>query len=324
VDSSVRTTRLRAGQLSLGLGVLIFLGKLAVWRMTLSTAVMSDAIESSINILAAGLLLFALAVSARPADRDHPYGHGKVEFFSAGIEGTFVLVAGLLVMIQAARDLMLGTAPQNLDIGLVLLSLLSGANGALGVHLVRTGRETQSLALEADGRHILADVWTSGAILLGLLGIWLTGWTRLDPLMAFGAGANILREGWGVARRAVSGLMDEADPALLARIVENLAGAREDSWIDLHALRTWRSGAELHVDGHLTVPRYLDVERLHHIHDQIQDLLTRTEGRSDVVVHFDPCTPRHCSRCRVDACPVREAEFVSRAELDLERATRPV
>lgn len=323
MDPTLRRTRLRAGQLSLAVGVVVFAGKLLAWRLTLSTAVLSDAIESTINIVAACVLLFSLAVAARPADRDHPYGHGKVEFFSAGIEGTFVLVAGLLVMVRAAWDLWAGSAPENLDVGMLLLIVLSAMNGALGFYLVRTGRETESLALEADGKHVLADVWTSAAVVGGLLGVWLTGWTPLDPLVALGAGANILREGWGVARRAVSGLMDEADPALLQRIVRNLEGAREDPWIDLHALRAWRSGAELHVDGHLTVPRYLDVERLHEIHDVIEELLARTEGRSDVVVHFDPCTSRQCSGCAVAPCPVREAAFVSREEFELERVTRP-
>jgi cation diffusion facilitator family transporter len=318
-----RSDRVRAGWVSLGAGILIFAGKLSAWQLTRSTAVFSDAMESTINIVAAGLLLFALVVAARPADRDHPYGHGKVEFFSAGIEGTFIVVAALLILFQAARALLAGPELRNLDLGLWLLAGFSALNLLLGNYLVRVGRRTHSVALVADGKHVLADVWTSAAIIAGLLAVWGTGWVLLDPLVAIAAALNILREGAKVTREAARGLMDHADPETLTRIVEALEGKRDDEWIDVHSLRARQYGAFFHVDLHLVVPRYLDVESLHDIHDEIEVILRgASEVPGDAVVHFDPCQPHECSSCSMPACPVRADRFGGRDPLSVEHATR--
>jgi len=315
--------RLRAGVVSLVIGTLVFLGKLAAWFYTGSTAVLSDALESVVNVVAAALLLYSMAVSIRPADRDHPYGHGKVEFFSAGVEGTLIAVAALLILIQSTRAILQGPEVRNLEAGLVVILLLSGVNALLGVYLVRVGRSARSLALEADGRHVLTDVWTSLGVLAGLLGVWLTGWSILDPLVAMAVAVNILLTGWKLLRRAVGGLMDEADDALLAQVAHALEQAREPSWIDVHGLRTFGSGVLRHSDLHMAVPRYFDAEQLHGIHDEVRSvILGATDMPGDVIVHFDPCRPRQCQRCSVPDCRVRSAAFVSRPTITARQAAR--
>lgn len=321
--SDSNQVRLRAGFTSGVVAVLVFAGKLTAWRITGSTAVLSDALESIVNIAAAGVLLLSLWIAARPADRDHPYGHGKVEFFSAGIEGTFVLCAALLILVEAARALAAGPSVRSLDTGLLLLAALAAANAFLGVHLVRTGEKTRSLALVADGRHVLADVWTSVGVIGGLAAVWATGWVWLDPLIAVGVAIHILREGWSLTRAAVRGLMDASDEEVLGQITGALETDRPQEWIDVHGLRSWSAGALLHADLHLLVPRFLNAEQLHAIHDTIASRIREATGsEGDIVVHFDPCRPRECSSCEMSLCPVREAPSTGRRPIDIARATR--
>ena len=322
-DRLEHKTRLRAGWLALATGIAVFAVKLAAWRLTGSAAVLSDALESIVNVVAGALLLYSLHVSRRPADRDHPYGHGKVEFFSAGVEGTLIGVAALLIGAEAIRQLVRGPELRQLDVGLVLVTAATAANAALGWHLVRVGRRARSLALVADGKHLLTDVVTSVGVIFGLAAVWLTGWDVLDPLVAFAVALHILRTGWELLRQAIGGLMDEAEPAILRRMVDSLEGARQPWCIDAHSLRGWRSGATLHVDVHLVVPRYFDADRLHGIGESVEDvLLEAADLPGEAIVHFDPCRPRHCAGCKVEPCPVRSAPFEARRTLDVERATR--
>ncbi len=315
--------RRRAAWVSLVVGALIFLGKIATWQLTGSVAVLSDALESTVNVAAATLLVFSMLVAARPADRDHPYGHGKVEFLSAGIEGALIVVAAVLIAVEAIGQLVAGGVPRRIDLGLGLLAALSAGNAALGLYLIRTGRAAHSLALVADGKHVLADVWTSVGVLGGLGLVRITGIAWLDPVVALLVAANIVREGFHLARGAVSGLMDEADPALLDALVASFGPERPAEWIDVHGLRAWRSGASLHADLHLVVPRYYDAERLHGIGERVEArLIAGVAEPGEVVVHFDPCGPVHCPGCDVSACPVRAAAFKERLAITRARATR--
>jgi cation diffusion facilitator family transporter len=315
--------RLRAGQISLAAGVVIFAGKLVAYGLTGSAAVLSDALESIVNVVAAALLLYSLAVAARPADRAPPDGHGKVEFFSAGVEGTLIAVAAALILFEAGKDLWYGPHVERIDLGLLLVTLLTALNAGLGLYLVRVGRSTHSLALQADGRHVLTDVVTSVGVMAGLAGVWITGRAWIDPLVAIAVALNILRTGWTLLRSAIAGLMDEADERLLAEMSESIEKSRAPWCIDVHGLRAWRSGGFHHADLHLCVPRYFEADRLHEIDAELTRRLLAATGRpGDVIVHFDPCRPRHCPECTMAECAVRAAPFVSQAPIDFERATR--
>ncbi len=315
--------RRRAARWSLCIALLVFGGKLWAYALTDSTAVLSDALESVVNVVAAVILVGSLRLAAMPADDDHPYGHGKIEFFSAGIEGGFLFGAGALILFEAGRALWLGAQPGRFDLGLLVLAIFGAINAALGSYLVRAGKRTHSVALEADGRHVLADVWTTVGVLVGLALVWATGWSWLDPLVAAAVGVHVVREGFTLSRRAVRGLMDQADPATLARLVEALDGARKAPWVDLHGLRSRRSGSLLHVDLRLVVPRYFDVRDLHGIHDHVERTIAAVaEASSETVVHFDPCRPDDCSGCAMDTCPERTAPQTHRHPLTLDRATR--
>jgi cation diffusion facilitator family transporter len=317
--------RLRAGWLSLAVAVFVLGGKLLAWRITDSTAVLSDALESLVNVLAAVLLILSLRIAARPHDRDHPYGHGKIEFFSAGAEGTLIGVAALAIMVTSVIELLRGPSVQRLDLGLLLVSAASAANLLLGLYLLRLGRRTRSLALEADGAHLLTDVWTSAGVLVGLAVVWVTDYVRLDPLIAIAVALQILYTGYRLVRRSVAGLMDEADEKLLWALVSGLEDARRPEWIDVHSLRSFRSGPVVHVDFHMVVPRFFDVEKLHAIDDELHDTVrssSESAAGDGLLVHFDPCRPRHCPGCRYEPCPVRSAPCAARKPFVLERAIR--
>lgn len=315
--------RLRAGRVAFAGSIVVLAAKLTAFAVTGSTAVLSDALESFVNVAAGAILLGSLYLSSLPADRNHPYGHGKVEFFSAGVEGTLIAVAALLIGWEAVRALIEGPELRQLDLGLALVSAATAGNAAIGVYLIRVGRRSHSLALVADGRHLLTDVVTSVGVVIGLVAVRITGIVALDPLIALVVAAQILVTAFRLGREAVRGLMDEADPAVLREMVAALERERAPWWIDAHSLRAWRSGAIEHVDLHLVVPRYFDADRLHEVDRAVEDVLLGASGRpGEAIVHFDPCRPRHCGGCAMQACAVREAPFVARRPLTLERATR--
>lgn len=321
--SQRRAERATAGRLALGVGLAVFATKLAAYLLTDSSAIFSDAMESVVNVVAAGLLLYSLTVAARPPDPDHPYGHGKVEFFSAGVEGTLIAIAAGLILVEAVGELLRGPELRRLDSGLALLVAAGAVNAGLGVYLLRAGRRTGSLALTADGRHVLADVWTSAGVIVGLVAVRMTGWSWLDPLVAIAVALHVLRTGYSLVREAVGGLMDEAPEPLLEAVVAGLAAGRESAWIDAHGLRAWRSGDFIHVDLHLGVPRYFDADALHEIDERVGAIVARAVASpNETIVHFDPCRPRQCPSCRVPGCSIRKAPFARATPFTLASVTR--
>ncbi|MCP3986416.1 MAG: cation transporter [bacterium] len=317
-----RRERLRAGWAAAAVGAAVFATKLSAWVVTGSTAVFADAMESVVNVVAAALLLVSLYVAARPADEGHPYGHGKIEYFSAGIEGALIAVAAVLIGVESGRALISGAPLQRLGLGLELVIAASVANALLAFYLLRTGKRTRSAALVADGKHVLADVWTSAGVIIGMAAVWATGWARLDPLVALAVAAHVLREGWLLVKDAAEGLMDAADNDLLDRLAGALLEEREPGWIDVHGLRAWRSGADVHADLHLVVPRFYDADRLHGIHDAVELALENDVRAGEVVVHFDPCRPLYCEGCVMEDCPMRSSPLGSRLPLDRQQAVR--
>ena len=301
-----RRGAVRAGIVSLVAGTAILSAKFAAWAVTGSTAILADAAESVVNVVAAVLVTAGVVVAARPADADHPYGHGKVEFLSAAAEGGMILVAAILIVVQALRDLVSDPEVHRISAGILIAGGAGLGNLVLGLYLLRVGRRERSAALTADGVHVLTDVATTVGAIVALFAVQATGFAILDPLAALAIGAHILWAGWKVVRRAVGGLLDEADFDLLQSIASRLELARRSDWVEVHQLRAWSSGATTHLDLHLVVPRYLSVEDAHLLADDFEaKLLEEVPGPADAIVHIDPCTPRQCIACSVERCPVR-------------------
>jgi cation diffusion facilitator family transporter len=309
-SAETRLQRLRVGAAlaSLLVGALLLATKFYAWRLTGSASILSDALESIINVVASGFAIYSVIMAGKPPDEDHPYGHGKIEFFSAGFEGSLIMVAALGIVWAALPKILSPTEIPALDLGLALMAGTSAVNLGLGLFLIRLGKKTKSLTLVADGKHVLTDVYTSLGVILGLLVVRMTGQLWLDGLTALLVAANILFTGWRLMRHAFAGLMDESDPELLDEICELLEKNRPPQWIDVHRLRAWRSGAYVHTDFHLILPHDITLVEAHDQVKHIEALLEeRFDNLIDVLIHVDPCREDECCGCEKDPCQNRGA-----------------
>jgi cation diffusion facilitator family transporter len=314
----------RAGFISLVASVVILLVKLTAYLYTGSMALLADAAESSVNVIAAAVMTFSVAVSRRPPDSDHPYGHGKAEPLSAAVEGALIAGAATFIAVEAVRRLVVGSVLGHLGTGMAISAVAALANLLLGVYLLRVGRRESSEALRADGIHVLSDTLTTAASIAALVAVQVTGFVVVDPIVALIVAANLAWAGARVVRRSLTGLLDEADFGLLVRLANALQKARKPEWCDIHQLRSRIAGRRRHVDLHLVVPRYFSMDDAHRVEDGLEAALKdAVEGDEDFVVHIDPCRPVHCAGCEMPACPVRSAALEKRAEFDVEHLTRP-
>jgi cation diffusion facilitator family transporter len=295
--------------LSLVVGVLLMAVKFYTYRLTHSSSVLSDALESIINVVASAFAMGSIIVAAKPADRSHPYGHGKIEYFSAGFEGALIIVAAIGIFKTGLNRIVTPQVLPNLQQGMIILFLASLVNLAVGSLLIRMGNRTQSLTLIADGKHLLTDVYTTFGVLLGLLLVKSGGWLWLDGAVACMVGLNILYTGAKLVRQSFSGLMDTTDPGIIDEISALLLRHRKPYWIDIHKLRTKRSGAFLHIDFHLVLPRDfslaradIEVRELEHI------ISTHFKGNAGALIHTDPCNDPDCAICSEYACENRTSE----------------
>lgn len=316
--------RLRAVVISLAVSVVLLAAKYQAYRLTGSTAILSDALESIVNVVAAVFAIGALIFAGRPADRNHPYGHGKMEFMSAAFEGGLIAFAALVIVYEVVVSLTHGVELRALDVGLAIVLGAGLVNLALGYYLVRAGRRYDSLTLLADGRHVLADFYTSAGVVVGLLLVRITGLTWLDPLVAAVVALNLMWTGVRLIRQASAGLLDEEDPALLDRLLEVLQPHLGQGVIRIHHLRAIRSGRFHHVDAHLVVPEFWSVERSHELAEDVGERVMKELGvEGEMTLHTDPCHRIYCRMCDLDDCPVRREPFTGRPRLTLDEAVQP-
>ena len=257
--------------------------------LTGSVGLLSDAAESLVNLVAAVVALIALKVSIRPPDERHPYGHSKAEYFSAAVEGVMVFLAAALIIVTAVERLIRPRLPEQLGTGLVISVIASLINGGVGALLIRKGRQYDSATLAADGKHLMTDVVTSAAVLVGVGLVAITRQPLLDPIVALLAGLNILWTGFILIRDSVSGLMDTAlDSAVSERLNRVLAARRQPGRIDFHAGRTRQAGNRKFMDLHVLVPGHWDVQRGHDLTEQIIDDLVAAVPGLRVSAHIEP------------------------------------
>ncbi|BCM85942.1 cadmium transporter [Methylobacterium indicum] len=273
---------------SAGVGLLVLGLKFFAWWITGSLALYSDALESIINVVAAMTAFVALRVAAQPADQNHPYGHHKAEYFSAVIEGALIIVAAIVILRDAYDALQ---APKTLDaplIGVAVNGVATAINLVWGVMLVRRGRAWRSPALVADGKHVLADVFTSGGVLIGLGLATATGWAILDPVIAVVVALNILWSGGAMVRDSVSGLMDQAAPAEMVTQIRRLISEHGEGALEAHDVRTRHAGQVTFIDFHLVVPGEMTVAESHAICDRLEAAIEGAVEGAVVTIHVEP------------------------------------
>lgn len=321
-----RKARLGVAWLSIGVGVLVLGFKFLAYTRSGSAALLSDAIESVVNVLGASFALGAVIYAEKPADTDHPYGHGKIEHFSAAFEGCLIALAAIFILWEALSSLHLQFEGQykihNLGQGL-LINLGAGAlNGVLGVVLLKMGRRYRSRAIEADGHHVLSDFYTTLALGSGLLLVYLTDLKWLDPLLALGVGVHLAMTGFKLITHSGQALLDAEDPQLVRHLVASLNQIRPPELVTVHELKTLRSGRFTHVDIHLVLPEFMSIQQGHTLADQIAEKLLEKMGQEgEVHTHIDPCQRRWCRLCAMEACPIRKEGQEKHPAISTESAT---
>ncbi len=311
----------RAAYLSLLVGIIMFFSKMGAFLITGSAAIFSDAAESVVHILATSMALYSIILSSKPADESHLYGHGNVEYFSAGIEGFLILTAAIFIIYTSILDIINGSNLRQLNVGVFVISAAGGINLLLGTYLIRMGKKTNSLTLVADGKHVLTDSYTSIGVIVGIVLVIFTDFQLLDPLFAIAVALNILFTGYKLIRESIGGLMNETDPELLKKIVSEISKIKQPYWIDLHELRFWRSGDTVYLDFHLILPYYFTIQKSHNEEKDIEEKLMKVLQNTQIKIHFDYCIPELCRYCGYSECNVRQEEKDILFDLNEEKMT---
>jgi cation diffusion facilitator family transporter len=281
------------------------LAKFGAYFLTASNFVLTDAAESIVNVLASAFAFFSIYLASQPRDENHPYGHGKVEYFSVFIEGSLIGIAAITIIIKSIYSMIYPHAIHELITGAIIIGATGIINGLLGYYMIGKGKSLPSITIEADGRHLLTDMVTSIGLVVGLLLIHFTKILWLDSALSILVGLYILYSAYTLVRRAVSGLMDEADFGVVNEVIEVLNEKRKDAWIDIHNFRAQKYGNELHIDCHLTLPNYFDLNRVHLEVKLVDELINKEVTKTELFIHTDPCIPECCHYCSMPNCPIR-------------------
>ena len=301
------------------ISVLLLAVKFLAYFLTHSVAILTDALESIVNVAAGFIGLYSLYISAKPRDINHPYGHGKAEFLSAAVEGTLILSAGAIIIYKAIQHFIYPVPIHSIDKGMILVGITGLVNLCVGFLGFRYGKRNQSLALVASGRHLISDSYSTFGIVAGLLLISFTKLVWIDGVIAVFFGGIIIYTGYRIVRRSIAGIMDEADEELLEKMVKAFNANRKQNWVDVHNLRVIKYGSILHVDCHLTVPWYLNVNEAHAEIEALGSIIKKEFGESiELFVHSDGCLYVQCPICLKSDCPVRHHPFEKKIEWSLE------
>ncbi len=290
--------------------VVLFIIKIIAWSLTGSVAILTDALESTVNVVAGIIGLYSIILSAKPKDQEHPYGHGKVEFLSSALEGLLISIAGLVIVYESLNNLIHPHALQKLDSGMILIAITAVVNFIMGHLCIQKGKKEGSPILVASGQHLKSDTYSTLGILLGVFLIYMTDYLWLDSVAALIMALVIIYTGYKIIRRSISGIMDESDTAIINEIVVVLNEHRRSEWIDVHNMRVINYAGFYHIDCHLTVPYYINVNEAHALLDALTDMLRlHFKDRVEFFIHIDGCVSKQCTLCSVQNCSVRKQPF---------------
>lgn len=282
------------------------IAKFAAYFITQSNFILTDAAESIVNVLASSFAFYSIYLSAQPRDENHPYGHGKVEFFSVFVEGALIVIAGIIITIKSSYNIFYPQKVHQILTGTLIIGVSGLINGLIGYYIINKGKALRSVTLEADGKHLITDAITSIGLVVGLLLIYFTDFVLLDSVLSILMGMYIVYIGYKLARKSVAGLMDEADFKLVDEIISILDKYRKEEWIDIHNLRAQKYGNELHIDCHMTLPNYFELSRVHQEISLLDQIVNeKASVNTEFFIHTDPCLPQCCHYCSMQDCPIR-------------------
>ncbi|MGI9652384.1 cation diffusion facilitator family transporter [Chryseobacterium sp. RLHN22] len=303
-------------------GIILFVGKIIAWKLTDSDAVFSDAMESIVNVISAFMGLYSLYLASKPKDEDHPYGHGKVEFVTSGIEGALIAIAGIMIIYEGINSLITGKVLNELDWGIAIIAATAIINYILGYISVKKGEKENSLVLVSSGKHLQSDTITTLGVVVSLIIVYFTKIFWIDSVVALIFGFYIIFVGYKIVRKSLRGIMDEQDPELLNNIIQLLEQNRKTEWIDIHNMKIQQFGSSLHIDAHITLPYYYSLREAHQEMENVIILLAKNTKRTvEFNFHMDDCKTISCPVCQIMNCPVRELPFEKRIKWTPENVT---
>jgi cation diffusion facilitator family transporter len=309
--------------ISLITGAVLMVAKFVAYFLTHSNFILTDAAESIVNVIASAFAFFSIYLAQQPKDINHPYGHGKVEFFSVFVEGILILIAGVVIVIKAVYGFFEVNEIHDILVGAAIIGITGVINGALGWYLINKGKALRSMTLEADGHHLLTDMVTSGGLVIGLVLIHFTKIVLLDNILSIAVAIYIIYMGYKLTRKAIGGLMDEADFKIVEHVISVLNAKRKEDWIDVHNLRAQKYGNELHIDCHMTLPNYFDLNKVHTEISLVDKLINQEVSiKTELFIHTDPCLPECCHYCSMPACPIRSEPKSKEIEWTMDNVTR--
>lgn len=290
--------------------IFLFILKVIAWWLTASVAILTDALESTVNVIAGFISLFSLYIASKPRDKEHPYGHGKAEFVSAAVEGSLVAIAGFVIIYEAIDNLIHPHNIKQLDLGILIIGVTAVINYAMGWYAINMGKKNNSLALIASGKHLQSDSYSTLGIIAGIAVLYFTKLNWIDSAVAIGFAFFIIYTGYTIVKSSLAGIMDEADLELLEKLVSRMNESRRENWVDLHNLRIIKFGTIIHIDCHLTVPWFLNVHEAHKEIEAFSTLAKNEFGESvELFVHADGCMDFSCRICSKKDCIERKFPF---------------
>lgn len=316
---SLPEKNLKTAIISLVVSFVVLALKTKAYYATHSLGALSDALETVINVITAFVALYAVKVAAEPADENHPYGHGKMEYFSAAFEGGLIFFAALAILFKAIESFFVGTQVENIEAGFLYLTLATVINLLTGLHLLFAGRAQKSEALKASGKHVLSDVITTVGIVVGLGLVKLTGQLWIDSVVALLVGLWLGFEAYKIVRSNSAALLDEADEESLDELAGVIQKHRTNAVIDIHNLRMIRSGHFHHIDAHMVIPEFWDIQKAHHMaHEFESQVVSEYQYDGEFAFHLDPCQQLYCRLCSIENCHLRKTIFENQRQLTKE------
>ncbi|BEG99032.1 cation diffusion facilitator family transporter [Bacteroides sedimenti] len=304
------------------MSLIILVGKFIAFYLTNSVGILTDAMESIVNVTAGLISFFSLRYAARPKDKKHPFGHGKVELISASIEGLLIMIAGGMIIYEGVRRLFEPATIGKLDIGIAVVAVSGAINYVMGWYSIRMGKKYDSIALEAGGKHLQSDTYSTIGLVVGLSLLFFTGLKWIDSALALIFGSIIVVTGVLILRKTIANLMDKADDEVLHKMLEVISTVRKPEWIDIHNMKIIKYGSYLFVDCDLTLPWFYNITEGHQACDELKGILSaRYSDRLLVTIHSDPCQEKHCNHCQMSDCEYRKYPFTAPLKLTLKELT---
>lgn len=314
-----RKNRIFLAQSSFALSIVLLVIKFWAYKITSSQSVLSDAMETVVNVVASALALWVIYWASKPADKDHPYGHGKAELLSAAFEGGLIFAAAILIVASSVETLIAQRPLEQLGVGLFITAGAAVINGGMGYLLKWRGKQLKSQALQASGDHLISDLITSIGVIFGLFLVIWTGQIWIDSVCAILVAIHLLYVGWGIIKNSLEGLLDTRNTEYLEEFRKIINEYRQKGIIQIHHVRMIMSGDYHHIDAHVVLPEYWDVKRAHDVTVSYEHEVFKRYGHDgELHFHIDPCQKRYCRYCEEPGCPIRQGPFQEYRKITLE------